>query len=783
MLLEFCLKKDLRVGYLAMDAMRDLLVHNILPDRPLVSMDNQLLTHPDMTLQTGLLYWFEHQIKDRMVKLVDGLEAALQNNVAHFRVQGLEIALELLLNKPEQEARLLEIIVNKMGDSDGKVNSKACDQLQKLLSEHPAMKLVIIRELRHFITRSSNKTASVIRAVNFLAKIQCRRGEKEAVLLLAECYLGLFEQALTAGETGNRLLAILLSGINRLFYLLTDVEPLLKYLDPIFRLVHSASTASWTTATQALTLLANFVIAAENNEAEGEAQVKQAGDDKEPTQSKQQLADRYYKALYAALLTDQAIESRKEKDFLNLLFRSVKADRSVPRAMAFAKRIAINATLAAPPISAAYLYLLSEIIQARPALKDMLMNAEIAAPSDSMAERDDASTIATDTDQHLMGAYDAMKRDPRYACLIPSHAPSLYELALLQHSFHPSVQAFATALLEPPSHGIAYSGDALEEFSFMAFLNRFAYKNPKQKVVEGLKTKARSSSKDDEEPVNISFRHALKDTRQDVIVPPEKHFFYKFFGEREVLRSKGRSRRDAHRPKGQSSANDDDESEDGALGKGDDDNDDDDEEAEIDAFADELAEGLMRNDAAGRGEFFDDDDDDDDIEDDDNGDDFNPNAMDDDDDGDFDLQAEAFDADEMQHILYKKKAPKKTPKAQKRPIDDDSDDDDQDDDNFLDFQDFSKKQHGQSMDDDSQDDELPPAVDKQSKKKRKTSVKGGDDDFAEASAYEEQMEENVERYAYKGVADVAPKATLESKIKPEASIPQRNFGHKGKSRR
>lgn len=304
-LIEMASKKDPRVATMALEALRDLLTTNVLPDRLLLSTSQQPLLHSKMNLKQGLIYWYEGELKLRVIKVIQAIELCLQSNVVHFRLQALETTEALLSKKPEQEARMLEMLVNKTGDSDGKVNSKAFEMLNKLLKEHPAMKLVVIKEMRNFIYRPATKITAVFRAVNFLSNLRHRHSETEAVLQLAECYLSLFEKAVNAKEEGSRLLSALLSGINRLFPLLRDVSTLFQYLDPIFKLIHTSP--SWSTVTQALTLIANCVMAG----ASGAASLQQKMDivDQREQQgsvgsSHTQLAKRYYRALYSTLLTD-----------------------------------------------------------------------------------------------------------------------------------------------------------------------------------------------------------------------------------------------------------------------------------------------------------------------------------------------------------------------------------------------------------------------------------------------------------------------------------------------
>ena len=55
---------------------------------------------------------------------------------------------DLICRKSEAEARLLPALVNKLGDPSRKIASKAGYLLSQLLLQHPAMKPVVVREVR-----------------------------------------------------------------------------------------------------------------------------------------------------------------------------------------------------------------------------------------------------------------------------------------------------------------------------------------------------------------------------------------------------------------------------------------------------------------------------------------------------------------------------------------------------------------------------------------------------------------------------------------------------------
>ena len=255
------------------------------------------------------------------------------------------------------------------------------------------------------------------------------------------------------------------------------------------------------------------------------------------------------------------------------------------------KRLLICAAQSVPPIAAGLLFLVSEIVRARPSLKECLANIP-----------EQAATTAGDSDKEFgedggyLGNFNVLKRDPEFA-YAPDAQPSVWEISLLRRHFHPSVAMFATSLLDGPEHHIEFGGDPTVEFSLMAFLNRFAYKNPKKNLSERIKHRTAHHS---EEPLNLTLTH--KDAAE---VDPDQQFFHKYFSDKQQLVAEGRSRRGAKRA---TEEGDDEENySDGDAS--------DPDEAAIDRYANKLAEDLMRSADGNRDEedveFSDEDDSDD----------------------------------------------------------------------------------------------------------------------------------------------------------------------------
>lgn len=476
--------------------------------------------------------------------------------------------------------------------------------------------------------------------------------------------------------------------------------------------------------------------------------------------------------------------------FLSSLFNSLISP-SIRRIAAFFKRILMMTSYIAAELTAGFLFIISEVVNFRPELKAILKlpdkNSITGKPKQQKQSKKDKKNEDDEEDNEgdsfgVFDNFDANKRNPAFACLNDSY-PILSEQTLLTRHYHPSVQAFAVSLFNDPSHQIVYKGeDPLVDFSLVAFLNRFAYKNPKQKVIDELKSQQKKV-REEEQPIHQEYEQWKKNHPGEQLdlstIAPEKQFYYKYFEDRDRLRAEGIIK-PSRKTKGEE----------------DDDEDDEVDEDEIDAFADELAEDMMKQDAKSRGEDLGDDDyDDDDAEGgfDDFGDfDDNDDDIDLDNDEDFG-DFEDDEEEEEEEEIPVKKGKKKEEKSKKRKHGEDEIDFSS---SALDFQDFVKEQKNKSKDkkdkngkrkkdddddypepeiyhdefDEMDDDEdgLALMMEEESKnnkkknqgKKNKNKKRGHDDDddemdvdagddaFADADLYEEQMEDNVQQYTF-----------------------------------
>ncbi|KAF7089834.1 hypothetical protein CFC21_092703 [Triticum aestivum] len=542
-----------RYAFTGFDALRELFEMRLLPDRKLKSLIQRPL---DILPETKdgyslLLFWhWEDCLKQRYEKFVIALEVALKDMLPSLKDKAMKTVSALLKSKSEQERRLLTALVNKLGDPERRAASSAAYLLTGLLSTHPNMKMVVIDEVDSFLFRPHVGLRAKYQAVNFLSHIfLTSKGDGPKIAKrLVDVYIAVFkvwtcfkgekqskhgkkkvENGKTKGredkvndsnshgnhemdppagtdlEMDSRLLSALLSGVNRAlpYVASSEVDDIVEVQTPIlFRLVHSEN---FNVGVQALMLL--YQISTKNQIA----------------------SDRFYRALYAKLLSPSAVSSSKPELFLGLLVKAMKNDVMLKRVAAFSKRLLQVALQRPPQYACGCLFILSEVLKTKPPLwtivlqnesvddgiehfEDIVENPEdpaIASTSpikqDSMLaslekynsdgeddsdatkqvkvsasdENGQTNASAEGSTSHVL--YNPRHREPSYC---NADRASWWELTLLASHVHPSVFTMARTLLS--GNNIVYNGDPLTDLSLPAFLDKFMEKKPKgNRIAEG----------------------------------------------------------------------------------------------------------------------------------------------------------------------------------------------------------------------------------------------------------------------------------------------------------
>uniref|UniRef100_A0A3B4EU84 CCAAT/enhancer-binding protein zeta n=1 Tax=Pundamilia nyererei TaxID=303518 RepID=A0A3B4EU84_9CICH len=484
-------KGSRRMGLMAMDTLRELLLSNLLPgDRklrtfaqhPFDQLEEKASGNRDARDRRLILWYFEHQLKHHVAEFVVALDSVAHDTVPATKAKALATAHELLCSRPEQEKALLTQVVNKLGDPEYKTAAKASYLLETLLHKHPNMKGVVCCEVERLLFRPNISPKAQYYAVCFLSQVILSHDEDGLAAKLITIYFSFFRACVKKKDIESKMLSALLAGVNRAYpYTSTGDDKVREQMDTLFKVVH---LVKFNTAVQALMLLFQVM------------------------DSQQSISDRYYVALYRKLLDPGLSSSSRPNMFLNLLYKSMKADVALRRVKAFVKRLLQISAEQSASFACGALFLVSEVMRAKPGLKILLQEAEgneeeeafkdLAADDDDEEERFvDADKLEEQTNteaeevkpaaswvhhQNLEGlvqSYDPLHRNPLFC---GADRSTLWELQKLALHFHPSVSLFAKTILQ--GDFIQYSGDPLQDFTLIRFLDRFVFRNPKQLKAE-----------------------------------------------------------------------------------------------------------------------------------------------------------------------------------------------------------------------------------------------------------------------------------------------------------
>ncbi|XP_029965696.1 CCAAT/enhancer-binding protein zeta isoform X4 [Salarias fasciatus] len=549
-----------RMGLMAMDTVRELLLSNLLPEhrklrpfdqRPFDQLEERASGNRDARDRRLVLWYFEHRLKHHVAEFVEALDSAAHDTVPATKAKALATAHELLCGRPEQEKALLVQVVNKLGDPEYKTAAKASYLLETLLHKHPNMKVVVCCEVERLLFRPNVSAKAQYYAVCFLSQVLLSHDEAELAAKLIAVYFSFFRACVKTKDVDSKMLSALLSGVNRAYpYAGAGDEKVKEQMDTLFRVVH---LVRFNTAVQALMLLFQVM------------------------DSQQSISDRYYVTLYRKLLDPGLSSSSRQSMFLNLLYKSLKADVALRRVKAFVKRLLQVSAEQGASFACGALFLVSEVMRAKPGLKTLLQEAEDGEEEafKDLAEEndddDDEEERFVDADKQEEGAsveeeaaaaavvkpaaswvhhqnldgtkssqsYDPLHRNPLFC---GADLTTLWELQRLSLHYHPSVSLFAKTILQ--GGFIQYSGDPLQDFTLIRFLDRFVFRNPKQLKgkqntdAAALMPKQRLPAKS--LPVNCE-EFLSKDESQ---IPVDEIFFHRYFKKRQQEKQKRRPQRD-----------------------------------------------------------------------------------------------------------------------------------------------------------------------------------------------------------------------------------------------
>ncbi|KAK4686047.1 ribosome biogenesis protein MAK21, partial [Tremellales sp. Uapishka_1] len=549
--------------------------------------DQPLLSHPALTDRHLLMYAFEDFLKKWFFNILQVLEVLSHDTLPFVRTQALNIVFKLLQGNAEQEQNLLRLGVNKLGDTDKSVSSKASHHILTLLAMHPAMKAVVARDVAALVLKPPTPPPAPVKGGKALPakvdaagharyyglitlnQITLTNKDQDVAGRLVQVYFEVFREILGDGKgpeevveavegdaakesvekvagkvekwRGRRKGAKPKGGRksaleNEQLVDTGDAKMVAAVLTGVNRALPFAKLDDELFTKYMDTLFKITHAGTFNTSIQALVLIFQV------CQSRQAVSDRFYRTLYESLFDGRLISSSKQAMYLNLLFKALKADTSLSRVMAFVKRLLQMLGMHQPSFICGALYLLGELFSSTPGLKRMLIEPEDDEEEHFVdAPEENAVPLAqiAESSKKPQGArsekiYDGQKREPQYA---NAEASCLWELTPFLDHFHPSVSLQANQLLL--SQPLTGSPD-ISLNTLVSFLDRFVYRNPKKTIQPKGASIMQPSAASDKSGMVINNKGARTGAdgyvnseafwrlKQDQ-VPADQLFFHKFF--------------------------------------------------------------------------------------------------------------------------------------------------------------------------------------------------------------------------------------------------------------
>lgn len=141
-----------------------------------------------------LISWaYEDWLKKTYFEVLKIIETWCNDEIVFARGKAVDYVCELLKDKPEQEANLLRLLTNKLGDPDKKIASKTSYNILQLQTTHPLMKPMIVASIEsELLFRPGQSLHAKYYAIITLNQTVLSGKEEAVAKKLLDIYFSLF---------------------------------------------------------------------------------------------------------------------------------------------------------------------------------------------------------------------------------------------------------------------------------------------------------------------------------------------------------------------------------------------------------------------------------------------------------------------------------------------------------------------------------------------------------------------------------------------------------------
>jgi ribosome biogenesis protein MAK21 len=133
LLLKMSKKKNRRHSEICINALKDLFLSNILSNKKLLNFIQSTQNKPNFTDEDILDFYIDDFIHKKYLEFIEVIEEIIRNDpLKNIKKKYMNTVLEMLARRPEREEKLMEVLVNKLGDPDVEICTHAIKLLKNL---------------------------------------------------------------------------------------------------------------------------------------------------------------------------------------------------------------------------------------------------------------------------------------------------------------------------------------------------------------------------------------------------------------------------------------------------------------------------------------------------------------------------------------------------------------------------------------------------------------------------------------------------------------------------
>ena len=116
--------------------------------------------------------YYEDKVHHLYLRYVNLLEESINNeSIINIKKKNMDCLCEMLVKKPESEEKILQVIVNKLGDTSNEISNYAIKLLNQIQEIHMNMSNIIFKYVTIFYSMNEKKEAK-LNALNYLVQME-----------------------------------------------------------------------------------------------------------------------------------------------------------------------------------------------------------------------------------------------------------------------------------------------------------------------------------------------------------------------------------------------------------------------------------------------------------------------------------------------------------------------------------------------------------------------------------------------------------------------------------